>query len=58
MDETVINGAQIFYKVAFGIGSTSQRDTWLVGLCNGAPYLCCGMLPLLSSHPCILLNYN
>ena len=40
MDETVVNGAQIFYKVAFGI----ENDTWLVGLCNGAPYLCCAVL--------------
>lgn len=44
MDETVVNGAQIFYKVQFGIGSKSQRDTWLVGLLNGAPYLCCAVL--------------
>ncbi|GAB1312948.1 hypothetical protein MFIFM68171_03158 [Madurella fahalii] len=44
MDETVVNGAQIFYKVQFGIGSTSQRDTWLVGLVNGAPYLCCAVV--------------
>ncbi|KAH6622806.1 hypothetical protein F5144DRAFT_656454 [Chaetomium tenue] len=44
MDETVVNGAQIFYKVAFGIGTKSERDTWLVGLVNGAPYLCCAVL--------------
>ncbi|KAK4032097.1 hypothetical protein C8A01DRAFT_41473 [Parachaetomium inaequale] len=44
MDETVVNGAQIFYKEVFGIGTTSQRDTWLVGLVNGAPYLCCAFL--------------
>lgn len=44
MDETVVNGAQIFYKEAFGIGTKSERDTWLVGLVNGAPYLCCAVL--------------
>ncbi|KAK0704933.1 hypothetical protein B0H67DRAFT_649329 [Lasiosphaeris hirsuta] len=44
MDETVVNGAQSFYKVQFGIGSKSQRDTWLLGLCNSAPYLCCAIL--------------
>ncbi|KAH6848313.1 hypothetical protein B0I37DRAFT_161104 [Chaetomium sp. MPI-CAGE-AT-0009] len=44
MDETVVNGAQIFYKDAFGIGSKSERDTWLVGLVNGAPYLCCAVM--------------
>lgn len=44
MDETVVNGAQIFYKQAFGIGTTAERDTWLVGLVNGAPYLCCAIV--------------
>ncbi|KAH6621385.1 hypothetical protein B0J18DRAFT_225472 [Chaetomium sp. MPI-SDFR-AT-0129] len=44
MDETVVNGAQIFYKVQFGIGTKASRDTWLVGLVNGAPYLCCAFL--------------
>ncbi|KAK3293468.1 uncharacterized protein B0H64DRAFT_419204 [Chaetomium fimeti] len=44
MDETVVNGAQIFYKDAFGIGTKSERDTWLVGLVNGAPYLCCAVM--------------
>ncbi|KAH8161293.1 hypothetical protein CIB48_g6957 [Xylaria polymorpha] len=35
MDETVVNGAQIFYKEQFGIGDpNSQRDSWLVGLVN------------------------
>ncbi|KAL2021543.1 hypothetical protein VTK56DRAFT_7042 [Thermocarpiscus australiensis] len=43
MDETVVNGAQVFYRVQFGISSTSQRDTWLAGLLNGAPYLCCAL---------------
>ncbi|KAL2185466.1 hypothetical protein L209DRAFT_766214 [Thermothelomyces heterothallicus CBS 203.75] len=44
MDETVVNGAQIFYKQAFGIGTNRERDTWLVGLVNGAPYLCCAVI--------------
>ncbi|KAK4242093.1 hypothetical protein C8A03DRAFT_40516 [Achaetomium macrosporum] len=44
MDETVVNGAQIFYKDVFGIGTDSQRDTWLLGLLNGAPYLCCAVI--------------
>ncbi|KAI0445585.1 sugar transporter-domain-containing protein [Xylaria telfairii] len=40
MDETVVNGAQIFYKEQFGIGDpNSQRDSWLVGLVNAAPYI-------------------
>ncbi|RDW62783.1 MFS transporter-11 [Coleophoma crateriformis] len=45
MDETVVNGAQIFYAKQFGIGDkTSQRDSWLVGLVNSAPYLCCAFI--------------
>jgi len=45
MDETVVNGAQIFYSEYFGIGDDSKsRDTWLVGLVNSAPYLCCAFI--------------
>ncbi|KAJ5693423.1 hypothetical protein N7462_002846 [Penicillium macrosclerotiorum] len=44
MDETVVNGAQIWYKYQFGIASTAPRDTWLVGLINSAPYLCCAFI--------------
>ena len=35
MDETVVNGAQFFYKQQFGIGSQESRDTWLLGMVNG-----------------------
>lgn len=41
MDETVINGANLFYPKELGLGSGSKRDDWLEGLVNGAPYLCC-----------------
>ncbi|KAB5585841.1 hypothetical protein GE09DRAFT_944904 [Coniochaeta sp. 2T2.1] len=44
MDETVVNGAQSFYKKAFGIGGDTSRDSWLVGLVNSAPYLCCAFV--------------
>ena len=43
-DETVVNGAQSIYKDQFGIGGDSYRDTWLLGLTNAAPYLCCAVL--------------
>lgn len=44
-DETVVNGAQIFYSKQFGIGDkTSDRDSWLLGLVNSAPYLCCAFV--------------
>lgn len=55
-DETVVNGAQIFYKRQvglasfvyflstyknqFGINGDDARSTWLSGLLNSAPYLC------------------
>ena len=41
VDETVVNGAQGFFKHQFGIGGDSLRETWLLGLTNGAPYLFC-----------------
>lgn len=41
MDETVINGAMLFYPSVLGLGSGSKRDNWIEGLINGAPYLCC-----------------
>ncbi|ODV86768.1 hypothetical protein CANARDRAFT_6338 [[Candida] arabinofermentans NRRL YB-2248] len=41
MDEAVINGANLYYPTAFGIGDGSKRNEWLVGLTNSAPYLCC-----------------
>ncbi|KAF7362784.1 MFS domain-containing protein [Mycena venus] len=44
MDEAVINGAQIIYPAQFGIGSKSQHDTWIVGLVNSAPYMCCAFI--------------
>ncbi|KAH8423707.1 uncharacterized protein LDX57_001464 [Aspergillus melleus] len=44
MDETVVNGAQIFYKHQFGISGNDSRSNWLVGLVNSAPYLCCAVI--------------
>ncbi len=51
MDETVVNGAQLFYSKQFGIGGKAERDTWLLGLCNSAPYLCCALLGCWLSIP-------
>ena len=42
MDETVINGAQTFYIVDFGIGPGQGNDSqnqWIQGLVNSAPYV-------------------
>jgi sugar porter (SP) family MFS transporter len=45
MDETVVNGAQLFYAPQFGIGDkNNSRQTWLLGLVNSAPYLCCAFV--------------
>jgi hypothetical protein len=44
MDETVVNGAQLFYTKQFGINGKDQRSTWLTGLVNSGPYLCCAVL--------------
>lgn len=43
MDETVVNGAQIFYKREFGIDADTEYNSWLSGLVNSAPYLCCAV---------------
>ncbi|KAF3070566.1 Polyol transporter 5 [Daldinia childiae] len=52
MDETVVNGAQSFYKAEFGIGdSSSQRDSWLLGLVNAAPYICCAFVGCWLTEP-------
>ncbi|ODQ64211.1 putative MFS myo-inositol transporter [Nadsonia fulvescens var. elongata DSM 6958] len=36
MDETVVNGASLFFKKEFNI-----TNNWIEGLVIGAPYLCC-----------------
>ncbi|KAI1646487.1 uncharacterized protein F4817DRAFT_316729 [Daldinia loculata] len=52
MDETVVNGAQSFYKAEFGIGDpNSQRDSWLLGLVNAAPYICCAFVGCWLTEP-------
>ncbi|KAL3437057.1 hypothetical protein BDV09DRAFT_29006 [Aspergillus tetrazonus] len=44
-DETVVNGAQIFYKHQFGIADENiSRHNWISGLVNAAPYLCCAIV--------------
>ncbi|KAF2104429.1 H(+)-myo-inositol cotransporter [Rhizodiscina lignyota] len=44
MDESVVNGAQLFYAAQFGINNGDDRSSWLVGLVNSAPYLCCAFI--------------
>ncbi|BDD59268.1 hypothetical protein MAP00_004488 [Monascus purpureus] len=48
LDESVVNGAQELYKIQFGIsteeGKGGSRSSWLVGLVNSAPYICCAFI--------------
>ncbi|GAA5876468.1 hypothetical protein JCM3774_003785 [Rhodotorula dairenensis] len=50
MDESVTNGANLFWVPQFGLGpvpgdeAASNRNEWLFGLIAGAPYLCCAVL--------------
>ncbi|ELU45113.1 proton myo-inositol cotransporter [Rhizoctonia solani AG-1 IA] len=47
MDETVINGANLFWPRQFGLFPDEPgrgRDQWLLGLVASAPYLCCAVL--------------
>ncbi|GAA5951544.1 hypothetical protein JCM3765_005965 [Sporobolomyces pararoseus] len=49
MDESVTNGANLFWAPQFGLITTpgtpgSDRNEWLLGLVNGAPYLCCAVI--------------
>lgn len=49
-DQTGSNGANLSFPTAFGIGDKdSQRDTYLVGLVNSAPYI--GSAYVFLSHP-------
>ena len=38
-DQTGSNGANLSFPQEFGIGSNRDRDNWLVGLVNAAPYI-------------------
>lgn len=48
MDESVINGANLFFAPQFGIDPNtttgdSGRNQWILGLVNSAPYVCRAM---------------
>ncbi|KAH9934461.1 uncharacterized protein BXZ73DRAFT_45706 [Epithele typhae] len=57
MDESVINGANLFFAKQFGIDpgtgptSGSSKNQWLLGLVNSAPYLCCGLISCWLTDP-------
>ena len=47
IDETVINGANLFFLKQFGI----EHREWIAGLVNSAPYLCCFTVGCWLTHP-------
>ncbi|KAI0737526.1 hypothetical protein C8Q80DRAFT_1115079 [Daedaleopsis nitida] len=51
MDESVINGANLFFPDQIGIPQDVSTNQWLLGLVNGAPYLCCGLIGCWLSAP-------
>ncbi|GAA5983984.1 hypothetical protein JCM11641_001416 [Rhodosporidiobolus odoratus] len=49
MDESVTNGANLFWPTQFGLHTgegvpNSDSNEWIIGVVNGAPYLCCAIL--------------
>ncbi|CAF0905932.1 unnamed protein product [Adineta steineri] len=46
MDETVVNGAQLYYFEEFGI-----TNSWLQGLINASPYLACFTISVWMTEP-------
>jgi len=47
MDETVVNGAQLYYVQQFDIQPprfSQSQASWIVGLVNSGPYLACAVL--------------
>lgn len=46
MDESVINGANLFFPTQFGLvpppGKGATREQWLIGLVNSAPAVSAG----------------
>lgn len=50
-DETVINGANLFYPAYMGIDDDDERSRWLQGLVNGSPYLFCALVGSLITDP-------
>ncbi|GAA6038856.1 hypothetical protein JCM8097_002930 [Rhodosporidiobolus ruineniae] len=49
MDESVTNGANLFWAPQFGLHTGEndpghEKNEWILGLVNGAPYLCCAVL--------------
>lgn len=54
MDETVVNGAQIYFVQDFGLQPphmSQEKASWLTGLINSSPYLACAVLGCWLTEP-------
>src|ERR1700694_4939346 len=54
MDETVVNGGQIYYAEEFQLQPpymSQSESSWLVGLINSSPYLACAVLGCWLTEP-------
>ena len=50
-DESVINGAILFFPKRFHIDGDSDHDQWLKGLVSSAPYICCAFFSCWMAQP-------
>lgn len=50
MDETVINGAQLYFFPEFGTDKLANKE-WIEGIVVGAPYLCCCLIGCALTEP-------
>lgn len=50
MDETVSNGAQLYFFPEFGVDKLSNAE-WIEGIVVGAPYLCCCVVGCALTEP-------
>lgn len=48
MDQSVINGANLFFPRTFGIENESE---WFLGIINSAPYFSCALLASWTTEP-------
>ncbi|SPO39294.1 related to arabinose-proton symporter [Pseudozyma flocculosa] len=48
MDQSVINGANLFFPTTFGI---QNESSWLLGIINSAPYFSCALLACWVTEP-------
>ncbi|KAJ8086941.1 hypothetical protein AAF712_013340 [Marasmius tenuissimus] len=50
-DQSLINGANLFWPEQFGVGGNSDSDVWIVGLVNAAPYFACALFACWLTDP-------